>query len=326
VAVFTEVTEAEVVGLLESYALGDYAGLAPIAEGVENTNYILTTRGGDAGEGVCRHILTLIERRLTVADLPFFIALQQHLAARGVRCPEPRLPVSGPVVPELKQKPVLLVSYLPGSALAQSEVTEAHCYRLGVMLAQLHQAASDFDAYQPNPVGFPYWEEAVRRIVPQAERLGPDFAALLEEEVAYQRTHFPADLPGGIIHADLFPDNCFWDEAGEISGVIDWFFACSAPYLYDLAICINAWCFDVQHRLEPARMEALCAGYREGGPPSLAGWDQLKILCRAAALRFLVTRAEAWLYPEEGALVTAKSPEEYRYKLLCFRDAVRMPD
>lgn len=308
-AVYTPVPQEEIARFIEAeYALGELALALGIAEGVENTNYLVVT--AHAGQET-RHILTLYEKRTKRKELPFFMALMEHLAAAGVPCPLPVHRVNGEVIAELKGKPAAIVSFLSGKSRVTTRT--AHIASLGAMVARMHTAVKGFTPVRANALSVEGWRAIYDTIAARMDAIRPGLAAWVGEELAYLEARWPRDLPRGIVHADIFPDNVFY-EGDDVSGVIDFYFACEDMFAYDLAIVMNAWCFEGKE-FNLAKAQHLFAQYRKGRCLSEAETAALPLLSRGAAMRFLLTRAYDWLHQEPGALVTPKDPMEYVAKL-----------
>ncbi|AZG76890.1 homoserine kinase [Methylocystis rosea] len=304
-AVYTLVDDEELIAFLATYDLGPLLSCKGIAEGVENSNYYLHTGGGS-------FILTLYEKRVAEADLPFFLNLMEHLAARGVTCPLPVKNRAGLALGRLAGRPAVIVTFLDGYSIHHPET--AHCAALGATLAQLHLAGADFAQRRRNALSIEGWRPLFSTCASRAEEVATGLGALVDAELDHLERNWPRDLPSGVIHADLFPDNVFF--LGErISGLIDFYFACTDAYAYDLAICLNAWCFDAELRYQPDKGAALLDAYRRLRPLSAAEIAAFPTLVRGAALRFLLTRYVDWLNVPAGALVRPKDPREYLAKL-----------
>jgi homoserine kinase type II len=305
VAVYTHVSEGALRALLAEFEIGGLVDFAGIAEGVENTNYVVRTDSG-------KFILTLFERRVREADLPFFIALMEHLSAKGVAAPRPIRDREGKLLKSVCGRPAVLTSFLPGKMRAAPTVDE--CRAFGAVLAGLHRAVADFKMARDNALGLAGWKRLASLCGDDAERCAPGLGALIEDELAFLSAHWPRDLPCGVVHADLFIDNVFFDGA-DVSGVIDFYFACTDYFAFDLAICVNAWS-SVGGAWRNDNGEALLEGYARVRPLSGSERAALPVLRRGAALRFLLTRLYDWINQVEGALVTVKDPLEYRDILL----------
>jgi homoserine kinase type II len=304
-AVYTEVTAEQLADLLARYDNGRPVSMKGIAEGVENTNYLVTTEQGD-------YILTLYEKRVACGDLPFFIGLLDYLAAQAVPCPVPIHDRAGRVLHTLSGRSAALFSFLPGISVRRPTV--AQCAAVGAELANLHLAGRGFEMRRENSLSLSGWERLRADLGSKADDLWDGLGALLDDELAFLRAHLPGDLPEGVIHADLFPDNVLFLD-GTVSGMIDFYFACNDLLAYDIAICLNAWCFESDHSFNITKARAFLESYRGVRPMSAAETEALPILARGAALRFLLTRAYDWFHTAPDAYVRPKSPDEYLRKL-----------
>ena len=304
-SVFTPVSESQLAGWLRNYSVGAPLALEPIAAGIENTNYFVTTSQG-------RYVLTLFER-LPAAELPFYLELMVHLARHGIPCPAPIADLEDRTLSTLNGKPAALVTRLEGETLERPRA--ADCAELGGLLARMHLAARSYAGYLENPRGPRWWRRAAAEVRPF---LDAGRAALLEAELAFQAQHRFADLPRGAVHADLFRDNAFFRD-GRVSGVIDFYFAGIDCFAYDLAVCANDWCLvDPQRdrRLDAERTQALLSAYGEVRPLEPAERAAWPALLRAAALRFWLSRLHDKHLPRTGALVKVHDPEHFRDILL----------
>lgn len=322
-AVYTDITTEEIAEFVEAYGLGPLRFAKGIAEGVENSNYLLGIgQKNDAQENDSQknYILTLYEKRVQAADLPFFMEVTERLADAGTPVPRPLHTTTGEVIRTLKAKPAALIEFLPGNSVR--DITAEHTRMLGSMLARLHQAAQSVERTRANALSLAGWQDLAQKIGPRADDIAPGLYHTIAQELAFLQTHWPAEfsLPHGVIHADAFPDNVFFDRDANgtltLSGVIDWYFACNDWLAYDLAVTMNAWCFEgAAHQFAPPKAKALFAAYHSARPLSDVEIAALPILARGAALRFLLTRAYDWLNPVAGALVRPKDPLEYWAKL-----------
>jgi homoserine kinase type II len=304
-AVYTEVADDALASFIAEYGLGAVLSCKGIAEGVENTNYMVDTEGG-------RYFLTLFEKRTSPADLPFFLGLMEHLADRGITCPLPVHTKDGRVLGTLAGRPAVLITFLKGVWHRRPQTI--HCYGVGRALAGMHLAAADFKLTRKNGLGLANWRPLFDRFAASADEIAPDLKATISRELDTLAAKWPRGLPEGVIHADLFADNVFF-LGDTLSGLIDFYFACNDALAYDVAICINAWAFDETHRFDPERCKALLDGYRSVRPLSGAEISALPLLARGSALRFLLTRAFDWINTPAGALVQRKDPGEYLAKL-----------
>ncbi len=304
-AVYTEVSDDELEAFIAEYDIGAVVSCKGIAEGVENSNYLLSTTRAT-------YILTLYERRVARTDLPYFLGLMDHLAAKGIACPTPIHGRDGAALRTIAGRPAAVVSFLKG--LWVRRPTVAHCSALGEALAALHLAGRDFRLTRANDLGLAGWRELYDGVAARAHEVEADLAGEIAAELATLASTWPCDLPVGVIHADLFPDNVFFLD-DRLSGLIDFYFACNDFLAYDLAVCLNAWCFEPTGEFNATKARALIAAYRKSRPLDPAELAALPILARGAALRFLLTRLYDWLHLVEGALVKPKDPLEYARKL-----------
>jgi homoserine kinase type II len=310
-AVYTEVSDEELASFITSYGLGDLLSFKGIAEGVENTNYIVHTTQGP-------FILTLYEKRVDPADLPFFVGLMEHLAGRGISCPQPVRDRNGNSLNRLANRPAALVTFLTGMWVRRPKAE--HCAQVGSALAGLHLAGEGFALRRPNALSVAGWRPLYEQCGGRADEVLPGLGAEIAHELAYLEANWPRNLPDGIIHADLFQDNVFF-LGSKLSGLIDFYFACNDMLAYDVAICLNAWCFEGDGSLNITKARALLSGYgrvRAFGEAEIAA---LPLLARGSALRFLLTRLYDWLTVPVGALVVPKDPLEY-YRRLRFHRSV----
>ncbi len=304
-AVYTEVSDEALAGFLTEYDLGGMVAFRGIAEGVENSNYQLRTTGGD-------FILTLYERRVDPAELPWFLGLMEHLCSRGITCPLPVRGRDGASLRMLAGRPACITTFLPG--VWPRRVRPAHCAPVGAALAALHLAGADYPVERANALGPEGWRPLLERCLPRADEVQPGLAVQLETALARILTDWPAGLPRGHIHADLFPDNVFFLD-GAVSGLIDFYFAATDLFAYDLAVCLNAWCFEADLAFNVTKARAMLRAYAACRALSPAERAALPVLCQGAAIRFLLTRLYDWVNTPPGALVTRKDPLEYLGRL-----------
>ncbi len=313
-AVYTEVSDEDLRAFLGQYDLGEVTAFKGIAEGVENSNYLLhTTRGS--------FILTLYEKRVRRQDLPYFVALMEHLAHHGVDCPVPIRGRDDGALRELCGRPAAIVTFLDG--LWPRRARPEHCRLLGEAMARMHLAGASFEMRRGNDLSMPGWRPLFENCAARADEVGDGLAEALDRELGVLAEAWPQDLPSGVIHADLFPDNVFF-LGGKLSGIIDFYFACNDFFAYDLAICLNAWCFEPDNSFNVTKARLLLQAYRQVRPFSQSELEALPLLARGSALRFLLTRLHDWLHHPEGALVAPKDPLEY-WKKLRFHQEVRGP-
>ena len=304
-AVYTDVSDEELADFIASYRVGALTSCKGIAEGVENSNYLVHTEAG-------RYILTLYEKRVARADLPYFLALMEHLAARGITCPVPVHDRQGRTLRELAGRPAALVTFLDGVSVRRPNIGQ--CALLGEGVARFHLAGETFPMQRANSLSLSGWVPLFAAIGSGADQIIPGLGAEIERELGHLTQHWPADLPQGVIHADLFPDNVFF-LGPRLSGLIDFYFACNDMLAYDIAVCLNAWCFETDASFNVTKARALLQAYKGVRALSPSELDAMPTLARGAALRFLLTRTYDRLNIDEGALVKPKDPSEYLRKL-----------
>jgi homoserine kinase type II len=304
-AVYTDVAAEDLAEFLKGYDIGELLSYKGIAEGVENSNFLLHTSQG-------AYILTLYEKRVAVDDLPYFLSLMAHLAERGVRCPQPARNRKGEVYSRLADRPAAIINFLEG--VWPRRPNAAHCTGVGEALAKMHLAGHDFPMFRKNPLSVEGWRPLFDLAAPRADGVAPGLRDFIARELDHLEANWPADLPLGVIHADLFPDNVFF-LGDKLSGLIDFPFSCNDILAYDVAICLNAWCFEPDHSFNVTKARALLNAYGRERPMSEAEQAALPLLARGSALRFLLTRLVDFLNVPPGALVKPKDPLEYVRKL-----------
>jgi homoserine kinase type II len=304
-AVYTEVSDEQVAAFAARYGLGQVLTCKGIAEGVENSNYLLVTEAG-------QFILTLYERRVKAGDLPFFIGLMEHLASRGVPCPTPVRAPDGEALHRLAGRPAAIVTFLAG--LWPKRIQTFHCAALGAALARMHLAGIDYPRERANDLGPEAWRPLLESCGPDVDSVRPGLGEDLLGELDELEAGWPRDLPRGVIHADLFPDNVFF-RGEDLTGLIDFYFACTDFFAYDLAVCLNAWCFEPDGAFNITKARHMLARYTGERAVARDELAALPILARGAAMRFLLTRLYDWLHTPADALVQRKDPLEYWTKL-----------
>ena len=310
-AVYTDVTADDLTDFLSRYQIGELRSYKGIAEGVENSNFLLHTSAGN-------FILTLYEKRVAAGDLPFFLGLMEHLAARGITCPQPVMNRQGGVLGKLAGRPAAIVTFLDGLWIRRPN--PGHCAAVGEVLARLHIAGKDFPDKRANALSVESWRALYAQAKERGDSVRPGLCAEIAKELDALDKSWPRDLPQGVIHADLFPDNVFF-LGDKLSGLIDFYFACTDTLAYDVAVCLNAWCFEPDHSYNVTKGRALLRSYATVRALSAAERAALPMLARGAAMRFLLTRLVDWLAVPEGALVKPKDPLEY-FRKLRFHQAV----
>jgi homoserine kinase type II len=305
VAVYTDVAAEDLASFLAGYDLGELLAYKGIAEGVENSNFLVHTSRG-------YFILTLYEKRVAAQDLPFFLGLMEHLHARGITCPQPVKNRKGEVLGKVAARPAAMITFLDGMWIRRP--TAGHCAALGTTLAKLHLAGLDFGGSRANALSVEGWRPLYAHCSARADEVQHGLQASLAAELDDLAAAWPRDLPEGVIHADLFPDNVFF-LGNELSGLIDFYFACTDALAYDVAICLNAWCFETDHSYNVTKGRSLLQAYAQVRRLSDQERDALPLLARGAAMRFLLTRLVDWFDVPPGALVRPKDPLEYVRKL-----------
>jgi len=304
-AVYTEISDDELTAFVAAYDIGHPVSLKGIAEGVENSNYLLQTDRDN-------YILTIYEKRVSARDLPFFLGLMDHLAGQGFPCPTPIHGRDGAALRQVAGKPAAIVSFLEGISVRRP--TTKNCAPVGAALAAMHLTGDDFSTRRANALSVADWRPLYDRTKADADSVEQGLAANIAQELDYIERSWPRDLPSGVIHADLFPDNVFFLQ-DRLSGFIDFYFACNDYYAYDIAVCLNAWCFETDGSFNITKAKALLTAYRKKRPITPEELAALPVLARGAALRFLLTRLYDWLNQVPDALVRPKDPLEYWRKL-----------
>jgi homoserine kinase type II len=306
-AVYTIITDAMIDRLLLQYDIGKHRALTGITQGVENTNYKLETDQG-------HFILTIYEKRVDPADLPFFINLKTHLAEQGYPCPTPVRANDGHVLQNIQGKSMAIVSFLNGTFTASPE--PPHCHAAGDVLADMHLKSAHFDMRRPNALGKQAWRPLVEQIKDDVAHTDhSDQMPQIENWLTGIEQNWPDRLPRGVIHGDLFPDNVLFDHT-TITGVIDFYFACQDMLAYDLAVMVNAWCFDQPQRFNPDKAKALITGYTSNRSLQDDEREAMLVLARGAALRFYLTRLYDWIHTPADAQVKPHNPDDYWHRLI----------
>jgi homoserine kinase type II len=308
-AVYTDITDEELTALLADYELGQPLALKGVAEGVENSNFLLETEVG-------RYFLTVYEKRVNEADLPFFLGLMKWLGEHGYPSATPVPDRAGAMLKRVRGKPCVIVTFLRG--LSVRRPTVAHCREAGEGLAWLHEASADFPMRRENDLGQAAWAPMFAASRHEAEALKPGLAEVIEADLERIAGRWPQGLPEGVIHADFFPDNVFF-QAQRFAGAIDFYFACTDALAYDIAVALNAWCFEPDGSFNVTAARALVAGYERRRPLSAPERAALPVLAHGAAMRFFLTRLHDWFATPAGALVRPKDPLEYERKLAVHR-------
>jgi homoserine kinase type II len=313
-AVYTVVSDKDLETFVAAYDIGELLSCKGIAEGVENTNYLIQTNRG-------HFILTLYEKRVAADDLPFFLNLMEFLAEAGIPSPTPLHGRDGRALRTLCDRPAAIITFLNG--MSPNRMHTGHCAGVGAALARLHNAGADFDMSRPNRLSVNAWRPLFDASAARADEVLPGLAEILSKELDFLEANWPNNLPEGVCHADLFPDNVFF-LGDELSGLIDFYFACNDFLVYDLAICLNAWCFERDNSFNVTKARRMLTAYRRERSTSDAEIAALPIIARGAAIRFLLTRLYDWLNHPKGAFVKLKDPREY-LSILQFHQRVSVP-
>lgn len=311
-AVYTHVNAEEIESFISQYNVGEVLSFKGIAEGVENSNYLLRTTEN-------QFILTLYEKRVNADDLPFFLGLMEHLASKEINCATPIPDKNGKLLKQLCGRPAALISFLDGLSVMRPDPRQ--CQQLGAAMAEMHIAVEDFKRTRENDLSLNGWASLAKKCGDRADECHQGLAKIISDELTFLKGNWPSFLPKGIIHADLFPDNVFFLD-DQLSGLIDYYFACHDILAYDIAISINAWCFEKDGSFNVTKASNLIAGYNKVRPLSDEEISALPVLCRGGALRFMLTRLYDCLNQVEGALVKTKDPLEY-LKMLNFHQKVK---
>jgi homoserine kinase type II len=314
VAVYTDIAEQDLEAFLAGFDVGRPVAFKGIAEGVENSNFLLET---DAGQ----FILTVYERRVRRDELPFFLDLLSWLAAHGFPSATPMPDRQGRTLGVLKGKPAALVTFLPGLSVRRPDV--ARCREAGEGLAWLHQAAEGFAGRRANDLGQDAWSRVFAPLAPAADALKPGLSAVIRSDLAELEAMWPRDLPEGIVHADYFPDNVFFLDS-RFAGAIDFYFAAWDALAYDVGVALNAWCFEPDGGFNVTKAGAFLSGYRRRRALGEAELAALPVLARGAAMRFFLTRLADWGATPAGSLVRPKDPLEYERKLAIHREGLAL--
>jgi len=300
-AVYTEVSDEDLEAFVAEYDIGEVISCKGIAEGVENSNYLLHTVKGP-------YILTLYEKRVAPEDLPYFLNLMEHLAESGIPCPTPLHGRDGKSLRTLCDRPAAIITFLAG--MWPRRIQPFHCAELGTALAQFHLAGATFGQSRRNNLSVDAWRPLFESCADRADSVEAGLSDLLSSELDFLEANWPRNLPIGICHADLFPDNVFFHHE-KLSGIIDFYFACNDFLAYDVSVCLNAWCFERDRSFNVTKAKLMLSAYGKGRPFEPAEIDALPLLARGNAMRFLLTRLYDWLNHPEGAFVRPKDPLEY---------------
>lgn len=310
-AVYTTVDDLTLAAFLSAYDLGNVLSFAGIAEGVENSNYLLRT-------DKAHYILTLYEKRVEADDLPFFMEVMTHLASKGMSCPLPVAARDGSILQELMGRPCAVFSFLDGTSSRYPN--REKCRALGTSLAEMHLHASGVTRRRPNALGPQSWQQLLDSVGARADEIAPSMQAMAQTRLSSILAAWPQDLPQGVIHADLFPNNVLF-IGDQLTGLIDFYFACDDILAYDIGICLNSWCFEADGSFNMTKSRSLIRGYQAVRPLSDAEIAAIPVLAAGSAMRFFLTRLYDWLHTPKDALVSPKDPMEY-WSILRFHQSV----
>ena len=306
-AVFTHLSKADIENFLGHYPVGNLLSFEGIAQGIDNTNYKIETSAG-------KYVLTIFEKRINPDDLPFFLGFMNHLSHNGIICPAPVTRNDGQNLSDVFGKKTTLFPFLNGRDVKPDDITPIICHELGILLGKMHMAGQKFNQTRTNSMGWNAWNERITRVGDKSFPILGDKSALPATELSYLKSHWPENLPTGAVHADLFPDNVFIND-GHIYGVIDFYFSATDYLAYDLAIVMNAWCFNADNHFDADRWAGLITGYESIRPLTNPEKESYQILSRGAAMRFLSSRLFDLVNHDPNALVHPKPPAEYLEKL-----------
>ncbi len=314
-AVYTQLTEKKLKEFFLKYSLGKLLNYKGIKEGIENTNYFVETAKG-------KFILTLYEKRVDEKDLPFFISLMKNLFDKKFPSPQPLININGNYISEIAGKKAALVSFLDGSS--KKILNPEDCYSVGINTAKLHMITKDLSAKRENKLSINSWRTIYDKVKKNCSKIHHNLPNIIEKNLDAIEKNWPSKIPSGIIHADLFPDNIFF-KGNKLSGIIDYYFSCNDFYAFEIAICLNALCFEGQKEnlsFNVTKAKKFIDGYSSIRKLNDEEKKSLKILCQGAAIRFLLTRVFDYLNLIEGAIVKIKDPVEY-LKRLEFHNSVK---
>jgi homoserine kinase type II len=313
-AVYTEVSDEDLIEFIAGYDIGEVRSCKGIAEGIENSNYLMHTDQG-------AFILTLYEKRVDPNDLPFFLGFMDHLASRGIHAPVPVKGRDGIALRFLCGRPAAVVTFLDG--MWHRRIKPDHCFQLGTAVAKMHLAGQDFSLRRANSLSVGNWRGLFNESLERADEVKEGLAKEIDTELTLLENEWPDGLPSGIIHGDLFPDNVFF-QGDKLSGLIDFYFACNDCFAYEIAICLDAWCFEPDGSFNVTKARRFLTAYRGVREFSPVELEYLPLLARGSSMRFLLTRLYDWLNTPTNALVTPKDPLEFLGKLR-FHQGIKSP-
>ena len=299
-AVFTKLKLIDIKKIIHSYDIGKLKKFNGIKEGIENTNYFIKTSKQ-------KLILTIFEKRVRKQDVPFFVNLMDALSKKKIKSPKPIRNKNNKTIFQINNKPAIIVSFLDGKS--KKKLSYKNCFNVGKQIAKFHKISSRIKLKRKNTLNYNEWVKIFDKI----KKNYPNYSKKLKKYLKIYKQNKPRKLSSGIIHADLFPDNIFFKN-DKFSGFIDFYFSCNSPYLYELAICINAFCF-TQNKINKLKIKKLLQGYMSINKISNKELRSLNILCLGAAIRFFVTRLYDLKNTPKNAEVKKKDPREYIIKM-----------
>ena len=314
-AVYTKISEDQLKKFFQKYSLGKLLEHKEIKEGIENTNYFIRTESG-------KFILTLYEKRVDEKDLPFFIGLMKNLFDQNFPSPEPIINKNGNYISEILGKKAAVVSFVDGNA--KKNLSPENCYNVGINTAKMHLITNNLNAKRENKLSINSWRKIYNKVKKDCSKIHSSLPSTIEKNLDIIEKNWPKNIPSGIIHADLFPDNIFFKE-NKLSGIIDFYFSCNDFYAFEIAICLNALCFEGKNEnlsFNVTKAKKFIDGYSSIRKLNEEEKKSLKVLCQGAAMRFLLTRVFDYLNLIEGAVVKIKDPVEY-LKRLEFHNSVK---
>ena len=312
-AVYTQISIDELNVFLSKYNIDNINEFSGIKGGTSNSNYLLTADNK-------KFILTIFEERTNQENLPFYFDLMNHLNAHDIKCPEVIKDKQGNFSNSIKQKHAVITSFLTGSSL--EKIKPIHCSSLGLTIAKMHNASEKLNIKRENELSFDKLGTIIEKLKTYKKHIDDEKLKFIEDEFLFLSREINKDLPSGIIHADLFPDNIFFEE-NNLTGIIDFYFSCNDFYAYEIAICLNAWCFeDSNNEFNPTKAKYLLGSYNQERKFSNEEVEALPLLARASALRYLLTRLLDFYSHEDSDLILKKDPNEYISKLR-FHQSVR---
>ena len=311
-AVYTKINKSELEELLKNYNIGNLIKYEEIKEGVENSNFKIFT-----SENI--FILTIFEKRVAKNEIPFFIKLMNYLNMNNFQCPRSIPNINGEFISRLKEKPCTIVTFIKGNWI--KNIKNIHCQQLGINLSKLHSLTKNFTLSRKNNIGFNSWKNLFNNFKSKQTNIYTDAYKIIEEEIEFLIMKWPKKLPSGIIHADLFQDNVFF-ENDQFTGMIDFYFACNDFYAYELAVCLNAWCFEKDQSFNITKASLILNEYQKKRPLEEDEKKYFTILSRGAAIRFLLTRFNDLIFHSPKNLVQPKDPNEY-LKILYFHQKIK---